>query len=222
LLDLTGVDPVKLMAEAGITPQGQGGPFVAAGPIDASIDPLTTAVAAMDLHLNRWEGMSELFQHLPLVAPLDSYYLSSRFGVRTDPYTKRRAMHGGVDLAGVLRSSIYASAPGVVTFAGRSGPNGKMVEIDHGMSVRTRYGHLQKILVKKGQKVGFRQKIALMGSSGRSTGPHLHYEIWANGRPYNPMKFIEAGRYIFHDQPVLQPVELKHPVRTKPARRGRG
>jgi murein DD-endopeptidase MepM/ murein hydrolase activator NlpD len=222
LLDLTGVDPATLMAKAGISPQGQGGPFVAAGPVDPTIDPLKSTIAALDLHLNRWEGMSELFQHLPLVAPLDSYYVSSRFGVRSDPYTKKRAMHSGVDLAGVLRSPIYTTAPGIVTFAGRNGPNGLMVEIDHGMGVRTRYGHLHKTLVAKGQKVAFRQKIALMGNSGRSTGSHLHYEIWANGRPHNPTNFIEAGRYIFHDLPELRPADLKHPVRTKPRPKLRG
>ena len=125
-------------------------------------------------------------------------------------------MHRGVDLAGVLRSPVFAPAPGVVIKAGRDGPNGKMVEIDHGMNIRTLYGHLSRILVKKGQKVEFHDKIALTGSSGRSTGPHLHYEIWVDGRSYDPMRFVNAGRYAVQDIPAFDPAKLLHPVRPKP------
>ena len=125
-------------------------------------------------------------------------------------------MHRGVDLAGTMRSPVFAPAPGVVTKAGRDGANGKMIEIDHGMNIRTRYGHLSRILVKKGQKVEFHDKIALTGSSGRSTGPHLHYEIWVDGRSYDPMRFVNAGRYAVQDIPAFDPAKLLHPVRPKP------
>jgi len=106
-------------------------------------------------------------------------------------------MHAGLDLAGVRRTPVVATAPGVVTYARRKGPYGKMIEIDHGQGLKTRYGHLHKILVKKGDKVGFRQKIGQMGSTGRTTGPHVHYEVWVDGKPRNPAKFLKAGQYVF-------------------------
>ena len=113
----------------------------------------------------------------PLSPPLDQYSVSSHFGKRRDPINRRWAMHYGIDLGGVLRTSVYATAPGVVRYAGRKGKYGRLVEINHGKGFRTRYGHLHKILVKRGQKVDYRTKIGLLGNSGRSTGTHLHYEI---------------------------------------------
>ncbi|MHA1114452.1 MAG: M23 family metallopeptidase, partial [Alphaproteobacteria bacterium] len=104
------------------------------------------------------------------------------------------AMHYGTDLAGVLRSPILSTAPGIVVFAGRKGRFGRMVEIDHGGGIRTRYGHLRRIKVKRGQKIEARDVVGEMGNSGRSTGVHLHYEILVNGVPRNPLKFMEAGK----------------------------
>ena len=89
------------------------------------------------------------------------------------------------------------TAPGVVTFSGWKGNYGRLVEVDHGAGIKTRYGHLAKSLVKKGQKVGFRDKIGLVGNSGRSTGAHLHYEVLFKNRPRNPTHFIKAGKYVF-------------------------
>ena len=108
-------------------------------------------------------------------------------------------MHYGLDMGGVYKTSVYATAPGKVTHAGWNGRYGRMVEIDHGNGVKTRYGHMQKTLVTKGQEVRFRQKVGLLGSSGRSTGAHLHYEVVFKGRPMNPTNFIKAGRYVFQD-----------------------
>ena len=204
------------MIAAGITPTGRGGPFIAADVVDGAEDDLNSAVATLDSYLDRWQGLEHLLKRLPLAAPVTSYYVSSQYGLRRDPYSKKRSMHRGVDLAGVLRSPVFAPAPGVVTKAGRNGPNGKMVVIDHGMNIRTRYGHLSRILVKKGQKVEFHDKIALTGSSGRSTGPHLHYEIWVDGQSYDPTRFINAGRYAVQDIPAFDPAKLLHPVRPKP------
>jgi murein DD-endopeptidase MepM/ murein hydrolase activator NlpD len=92
---------------------------------------------------------------------------------------------------------VRATSPGVVTYVGWKGPSGRMVEIDHGLGLRTRYGHLHKILVKRGQKVDFRKKIGLMGTSGRSTGSHVHYEVLFDRKPVDPMKFMKAGKYVF-------------------------
>jgi murein DD-endopeptidase MepM/ murein hydrolase activator NlpD len=92
---------------------------------------------------------------------------------------------------------VLATAPGVVVNVGWNGNYGRLIEVDHGMGIRTRYGHLRRILVQAGQRVELRQKIGEMGSSGRSTGIHLHYEILVNGEPRDPMKFLQAGEYVF-------------------------
>jgi murein DD-endopeptidase MepM/ murein hydrolase activator NlpD len=92
---------------------------------------------------------------------------------------------------------VWSTAPGTVTFVGRRGPYGRLVEIDHGYGLVTRYGHLRKILVKKGESVGFRHKIGIMGSTGRSTGRHVHYEVLFEGKPQDPAKFMKAGKYVF-------------------------
>ena len=99
-----------------------------------------------------------------------------------------------------MRQSIYAPAPGTVRVAGWRAKYGRFIEIDHGSGVRTRYGHLHKILVKRGQQVAFRDKIGLLGNSGRSTGPHLHYETVLKGKAVDPMKFLKAGRYVFQEK----------------------
>jgi hypothetical protein len=147
-----------------------------------------------------------VLRNLPLVSPVDSYYVSSGFGKRRDPFTGRPAMHYGIDLSGALKSPVWSTASGVVTFAGYAGAHGKSVVISHGNGVTTRYSHLYKILVRKGQDVPFRYKIGLMGSTGRSTGPHLHYEIHFRGVPQDPAKFFKAGSYAFKAGPASRVV----------------
>ena len=133
---------------------------------------------------------------LPLTAPLESYRVTSGFGDRTDPFNGEPALHEGIDLIGPLRSPVLSTAPGRVVFAGRKGSYGRMVEIDHGLGIRTRYAHLQSIAVKVGDRVEFRQKLGVMGSSGRSSGAHVHYEVLVNGKPKNPMNFLKAGKNV--------------------------
>ena len=134
----------------------------------------------------------------PVVKPLrDYYYISSSFGVRRDPFTNARAMHGGVDMASHWKTPIYVTAPGTIVKAGWNGAYGRMIEVDHGNGFRTRYGHLQTILVKVGQQVTKGERIGLMGNSGRSTGTHLHYEVRFLNRPYNPIKFFKAEQHVF-------------------------
>ena len=101
-------------------------------------------------------------------------------------------MHYGLDLVGAIGTRVYVTAPGTVVKAGFKGKFGKFIEVDHGLGFKTRYGHLNKILVKRGQKVNYRQKIALLGNTGRSTGPHLHYEVLHNSKSRNPWRFIKA------------------------------
>lgn len=156
-------------------------------------------LARLEGRLERWSTLNQVLGQLPLTTPVDHFHVSSRFGKRRDPFTKRWAVHEGIDLSGPTRAPVYSTAPGEVTFVGWKGSFGRLVEIRHGNGVTTRYGHLRKILVKKGQQVAFREKIGLMGTSGRSTGTHVHYEIRYDGVPLDPAKFIKAGRYVFKD-----------------------
>lgn len=137
----------------------------------------------------------ELKQALaPAGRPIGKGWLSSYFGKRTDPFHGRQEMHKGIDFAGQMGAEILSTAAGVVTWSGKRYGYGQLVEINHGNGLTTRYGHCQKILVNVGDKVEQGQKIALMGSSGRSTGPHVHYEVLKNGRQVNPTKYVRAKR----------------------------
>lgn len=198
---MTGVDVDFLLSGVNVdgVGLGQGGPFVP-GDYISETDPsyeLQASVALLDLQLDRWEALQKVVRRLPLVAPLDHYRLTSGFGTRTDPVNGRKARHFGVDLAAPMRSPVLSTAPGKVVFAGWRGRFGRMIEIDHGLGIKTRFAHLKKILVKPGQAVGHREKIGLLGSSGRSTGPHVHYEILIDGNPVDPSNFLEAGRNVF-------------------------
>lgn len=130
----------------------------------------------------------------PAGRPVAKGWLSSYYGKRSDPFNGRQAMHKGVDFAGKLGSNVVATAEGVVTWAGKRYGYGQLVEINHGNGYSTRYGHCQEILVALGEKVEPGQKIALMGSSGRSTGPHVHYEVLKNGRQVNPARYVQVSR----------------------------
>jgi murein DD-endopeptidase MepM/ murein hydrolase activator NlpD len=130
----------------------------------------------------------------PAGRPVTQGWLSSYYGKRADPFHGRQAMHKGVDFAGKLGSDVVATAAGVVTWAGKRYGYGQLVEINHGNGYSTRYGHCQDILVAVGDKVEPGHKIALMGSSGRSTGPHVHYEVLKNGRQVNPNRYVQASR----------------------------
>ena len=179
---------------------GQGGPFIAASPLPESREKLKASLVSLEEQLGRWEDLRQLLRAAPLPAPLDSYQVSSEFGKRRDPINNRWSMHYGVDLRAPFSSQVYATAPGVVSFAGSEGKYGHMVEIDHGMGFKTRYAHLSKIMVKPGQKVDTRDKIGLVGTSGRTTGAHVHYEVSHNGKPIDPMRFIRAGKYVYKRQ----------------------
>ncbi len=130
---------------------------------------------------------------LPAGRPVVQGWLSSRYGMRTDPFSGRRDFHAGVDFAGKEGSPVVATAAGVVTWAGNRSGYGRLVELNHGNGYLTRYGHNRKILVKVGEAVKKGQVIAEMGSTGRSTGPHVHFEVLRNGRAVNPARYIRAA-----------------------------
>ncbi len=199
LITITGLKPESLVSSVAGRSPAQGGPFIAAVQEGEPAGSLKANLINLDSYLVQWNALQGVVRKLPLTVPMDYFQRTSRYGKRKDPINGKWAMHYGIDLGGIFKSSVYATAPGVVSYVGWNGKFGRLVEIDHGAGIKTRFGHLHKTLVKKGQKIGFRDKIGLLGSTGRSTGAHLHYEILSAGRPQDPMKFIKAGRYVFQN-----------------------
>ncbi|MEP4377441.1 MAG: peptidoglycan DD-metalloendopeptidase family protein [Alphaproteobacteria bacterium] len=197
-LDLAGLDVDRLldrMARAAGEGRGVGGPFLAIE--NSPGGGLAQQIATVERRIDDLHSLQSLMEHLPLAAPLTEYRVTSNFGRRLDPFTKRLAFHSGMDMASRRKAPVRVTSPGVVTFVGWKGGFGKMVEVDHGLGVRTRYGHLSAIFVKRGQELDFREKVGLIGSTGRSSGEHLHYEILVDGRQNDPSNFIKAGQYVF-------------------------
>ena len=169
-------------------PSAAGGPFVAVVADTGAFSENVGAIAS--------DVGERIVRVLPLSAPLDQYRIGSGFGRRSDPLNGQRAMHTGLDFNAPVKTPVLSTAPGRVVFAGWHREYGRLVEIDHGFGIRTRYAHLSEISVAQGQEVANRARIGLLGSSGRSTGPHLHYEILADGKPMNPINFLEAARHV--------------------------
>lgn len=139
--------------------------------------------------LNDLERQKNIMAHTPTIRPTEGY-VSSTFGYRISPFTKKREFHKGLDIANRMGTPIVATADGVVMFAGSKGQLGNVIVIDHGHGIMTRFAHLEKALMKSGDRVKRGDLIAKMGSTGRSTGPHVHYEVHLNGVPVNPKKYI--------------------------------
>ena len=142
-----------------------------------------------ELLLSAIENKMTLLASTPSIRPTRGW-ISSGFGYRESPFTGRREFHPGLDIATHTGTPILATADGIVTYVGQKGLLGKVVVVDHGHGIVTRYGHAKKILMKRGDLVKRGQAIARVGSTGRSTGPHLHYEVRLNGIPMNPIKYI--------------------------------
>lgn len=198
VVELTGLNVDHLLAADNKSAhRGQGGPFIEVTPDVLPAGRLKAGLTNLESRLQRSESLQAVMSKLPLMAPLNSYYVTSRYGKRRDPINKRWGAHYGLDLGSPFKAPVYVTAPGVVTFVGWKGKYGKFIEVDHGAGIKTRYGHLHKTFVKKGQKLKYREKIGLLGSTGRSTGAHLHYEVLFKNKARNPMKFLKAGRYVF-------------------------
>lgn len=169
-------------------PSGIGGPFVpydedaARGDVERLADALTTLTE-----------LRTAVQTLPIHHPAIGAAQSSTFGVRQDPFLKRKALHGGLDFAAPTGTPVAATAAGTVVSAGTNGGYGKMVEVEHAGGFVTRYAHLSRISVQEGETIEAGTIVGAIGSTGRSTGPHLHYEVRRNGSAINPKRFIEAG-----------------------------
>ena len=195
VLDQAGVDIEKLIARAANRPLGQGGPLQVAAPEDITPDALA-ADDPISGEFQRLALLQRIARTIPLAPPLDQFHVTSHYGKRRDPFTKTWAYHGGLDFGAPRNARVLATAPGQVIGAGPSGPYGNMVEIDHGMGIVSRYAHLKSVAVEVGEAVAFRQAIGVIGSTGRSTSRHLHYEIWIDDRAFDPAKFLDAGRLV--------------------------
>ena len=153
-----------------------------------------SAFGTLEDRLDELDHYRAFNQKTPLAEPVRGARMTSRFGSRSDPFLGRKAFHSGLDLATHRGASVESSASGTVIRAGWAGGYGQMIEIDHGDGLVTRYGHLSKILVQKGQSVEQGDPIGAVGSTGRSTGPHLHYEIHENGKAIDPQRYLRLGR----------------------------
>ena len=200
---MAGIDPNSLVTHARAT-EAMGGPLIPlasssfTGVIDAAFNEHVAQIAE---ELDQLTGIVRAMHSVPLTMPVqgEDFHRSSGFGARIDPFTKRWAFHAGLDFTGPFGSIIHATAPGIVLSAGPHGPYGNAVDIDHGMGIKTRYGHLSAVLVRPGMKVDKGSPIGKLGSSGRSTGPHVHYEVWYDQAARDPARFIEAGRYVLKE-----------------------
>lgn len=171
-----------------------GGPFIPLKPPQSDANAFETQLYRINVGRAQIDRDRQTLLAVPVRKPLiGEIVTTSPFGIRMHPLLRRLAIHTGLDLRGDLGEPVRATATGKVTIAGRQGGYGNMVEISHGGGLVTRFGHLSEISVKLGQVVLIGEMVGRIGSTGRSTGPHLHYETRANGEPVDPQKFLSAG-----------------------------
>ncbi|MBV9331124.1 MAG: M23 family metallopeptidase [Alphaproteobacteria bacterium] len=196
----TGIEPSEYARRFSDT-EGVGGPDIPLQAVEIEGIADTTfknAYFTASSMLEHMENLLSALRHVPLTTPVHGplFNRTSGFGARIDPFTGRSSFHPGLDFAGPYGSTVTATAPGTVVWAGARGGYGNLVEIDHGFGIRTRYGHLSALLVRPGAVVAQGSPIGRLGSTGRSTGPHVHYEVWYDNIVRNPGNFIEAGRSV--------------------------
>ncbi|MCW2336041.1 murein DD-endopeptidase MepM/ murein hydrolase activator NlpD [Sphingobium sp. B2D3A] len=187
-----GLDPARMA----VRERGQGGPFIPVASIVAD-QPELRDIALLLTRLNTMEAaLAAIPSGKPTAAPMTT----SSYGYRRDPFNGSLAFHGGIDFRGRMGQPILAAAPGTVTFVGTKHGYGNVVEVDHGKGLSTLYAHLSGFNAKPGQKVARGTQIARMGSTGRSTGTHLHFEVHVHGAAVNPRPFLEARRDVLEVQ----------------------
>jgi len=199
LLRSTGVDTKSLISRLPAE-HAEGGPFIPlALSADGTEDTFNAGVTEAATAMGKLDEVVRALNAVPLVSPTESGSVSSGFGARVDPFNEQLAFHSGVDFSGPKGAEVRATGSGVVVFAGRRGDYGNTVEVDHGHGIRTRYGHLAKIEAPVGTEVDKGTIIGRLGSTGRSTGPHVHYEVWYDQTVRDPEKFIKAGRDVLKE-----------------------
>ncbi len=184
-----GLNPAAIVRSAAA---GRGGPLIPYKGRMGKAKALGASFAALEGALFRMEVLERTLVAVPSGNPADVLMMSSGFGYRSDPFTGGAAMHSGLDFRGPIGTPILAAAPGRVSFVGAKSGYGNVVEVDHGQGIMTRYAHLSGFTSKVGAQVAAGQQIAKMGSTGRSTGSHLHFEVRLNGVAVNPRRFLEA------------------------------
>jgi murein DD-endopeptidase MepM/ murein hydrolase activator NlpD len=184
-----GLDPRSLVRNAAA---GRGGPFIPFHGRIGRASALGKSFAALEGALFRMEVLERTLVAIPSGQPANVLMLSSSFGYRSDPFSGAGAMHSGLDFPGPIGTPILAAAPGRVVFVGQKSGYGNVIEVDHGQGILTRYAHLSGFTTRVGTKVSAGEQIAKMGSTGRSTGSHLHFEVRLNGVAVNPRRFLEA------------------------------
>lgn len=186
--------------------EGQGGPLLDDVYGDSEIDNFILSEGSLEDQLDniKFSGefdylmtLEKLVEVLPFAKPMKNYYISSGYGTRVDPITNKKAMHRGLDFVGSLNEEVHSPSQGKVILAGKFNDYGNAIVIDHGYGITTRYGHLAKVKVKKGDIVKRGQVIGVQGNTGRSTGPHLHYEVRYKKSPLDPYKFVKAGELLY-------------------------
>jgi len=199
LLRSTGVDTKSLISRLPAE-RAEGGPFIPlALTADGTEDTFNAGITEAATAMGKLDEVVRALNAVPLVAPTESGSVSSGFGARVDPFNEQLAFHSGLDFSGPKGAEVRATGSGVVVFAGRRGDYGNTVEVDHGHGIRTRYGHLAKIEAPVGTEVDKGTIIGRLGSTGRSTGPHVHYEVWYDQTVRDPEKFIKAGRDVLKE-----------------------
>jgi murein DD-endopeptidase MepM/ murein hydrolase activator NlpD len=176
-------------------PTSEGGPFIAADSAEA-MSSFSAQVQELDTALTEFRQARKQARRIPLTNPAPGADITSTFGTRRDPLLGTAAFHSGMDFRGATGDPIRATAAGKVVSAGRNGGYGNMVEVEHAGGLTTRYAHMSRIDVAEGDAVAAGDVVGAVGSTGRSTGPHLHYEVRRNGDAINPAMFIRAGRKI--------------------------
>lgn len=189
-----GLDPKSVLVSA---QRAMGGPLqLVSSEADGSMDP---RFERLGLSMARMDALERGLDGIPQVMPADINSMSSGFGYRRDPFTGRSALHSGLDFAAPTGTPIHAAAAGTVSFVGNKSGYGRVVEIRHGNGLMTRYAHMSRWKAKKGDKVAAGDVIGAIGSTGRSTGPHLHFEVRMNDRAVNPRKFLEAAPHVLEE-----------------------
>jgi murein DD-endopeptidase MepM/ murein hydrolase activator NlpD len=196
-------------ASTGTTYTGMGGPLVKASFERGSYSTLEPQFKDLYMSWTKLDLLQKAMLSIPAFLPTTNFSFTSGFGYRYDPFNGGTALHSGVDMAGPVGTPIMASADGTIVKAGWANGYGNMVEVDHGRGLTTRYGHLSAINVAVGDHVTQGNQVGAMGSTGRSTGSHLHYEVRINGNAVNPMPFLEAARDVLE---VQQSVDVAAPV----------
>lgn len=202
MTQIANIDPSEFSFDR---PPAVGGPETEASGTPAMLEDVIGSLDRLQKTLGDRERQMRVLEDLLLASrlereikpsgwPIDTGYITSGYGSRTDPFTGLRTTHPGIDFAAAEGSQVHAVASGIVTEAATANGYGELIEINHGNGYRTRYGHNSKLLVKIGDRVLKGQPIALIGSTGRSTGPHVHFELVMNGNVVNPGQYLDATR----------------------------